>query len=146
MSNNRRSDKRGSATLEFMVLLGSPRFQTPIITSAIKQGVLGRTNRLISFDTTRTAYKTSPSIILLCCGNAFTELLPSNDMGIHKQTHASYNSSIVACIRYHGNVFTEPFPSNDRRDTRTGTQIDGRGLWSTSLRWAQVPWYTYQVS
>jgi hypothetical protein len=38
----------------------------------------------------------------------FTELLPSNDKGIHRHTphtHASDNSSTVACIRCHGNVF-----------------------------------------
>jgi hypothetical protein len=27
----------------------------------------------------------------------------------------------------------------------TYTQTDGRDLWSTPLRWAQVPWYTNQV-
>jgi hypothetical protein len=48
------------------------------------------------------------------------------------------------CIHYHGNV--------SRRlemicwDTRTDTQTDGRNLWSTPLRWAQVPWYTLQLS
>jgi hypothetical protein len=62
------------------------------------------------------------------------------------QTHASNNSSIVACILCRGKVFTEPFPSTDRRDTHRDTQPDGRDLWSTPLRRAQVPWYTYQIS
>jgi hypothetical protein len=39
------------------------------------QGVLVRTNRLLSFDTT-------PQTILHRIGNVFTELLPSNDSGI----------------------------------------------------------------
>jgi hypothetical protein len=42
--------------------------------------------------------------------------------------------------------FTEPLPCNDRRDIRTVTQTDGRDLWCMPLRWAQLPWYTYQVS
>jgi hypothetical protein len=28
-------------------------------------------------------------------------------------------------------------------DTYTDTQTDGRDLWSTPLKWAQVSWYTY---
>jgi hypothetical protein len=32
-----------------------------------KQGVLGRANRLLSFDTTLPAYKTTHPKILLCC-------------------------------------------------------------------------------
>jgi hypothetical protein len=31
-------------------------------------------------------------------------------------------------------------------DTHTDTQTDGRDFWSMPLRWAQLPWYTYQVS
>jgi hypothetical protein len=51
------------------------------------------------------------------------------------------------CIRCRGNVFTEPSPSNDRgMYIHTDTHTDGRDLWSTPLRWSQVPWYTYQVS
>jgi hypothetical protein len=55
--------------------------------------------------------------------------------------------SFYSCvwIRCRGNVFTEPLPSKDRRDTHIDTHTDGRDLWSTPLRWAQVPWYTYQV-
>jgi hypothetical protein len=50
--------------------------------STPKQEVLGRTNRLLSYETTRTPKKTTPPTILRCCGNVFTELLPSNDKGI----------------------------------------------------------------
>jgi hypothetical protein len=41
-----------------------------------------------------------------------------------------------------GRHLTEPFPCNDRRGAHTGKQTDGRDLWRTLLRWAQVPWYT----
>jgi hypothetical protein len=51
----------------------------------------------------------------------------------------------VSRIRCHGNVFTEPFPSNINGDTHTDTQTDGRDLRSMSLRWVQLPWYTYQI-
>jgi hypothetical protein len=44
------------------------------------------------------------------------------------QTHASNNSSIVACIRCRGNVFTESLTSNDRRDTHTDTKTDRRAF------------------
>jgi hypothetical protein len=47
----------------------------------MKQEVLGRTNRLFSFDTTWTAYKTTPPTILRRC-----KPLPSNDRGIHGPT------------------------------------------------------------
>jgi hypothetical protein len=74
--------------------------------------ILGRTNRLLCFDATRTAYKTTPPTIH-CCGNIYTKLLPNNDRGIHTQTHrhASNNSFVVA------RILTGPLPSNDRRDT-----------------------------
>jgi hypothetical protein len=49
-----------------------------------KQEVLGRTNRLLSFDTPWTAQKKMPLIILHCCRNVFTVMLPSNDRGIHR--------------------------------------------------------------
>jgi hypothetical protein len=44
-----------------------------------KQIFLEITNCLLSFDTTRTAYKTTRSIILHCSSKVFTEPLPSND-------------------------------------------------------------------
>jgi hypothetical protein len=82
---------------------------------------------LRSFDTTRTAEKTRPPVILLCRGNMFTDLLPSNGKGIHRQTHTFsfdmnvthrnhrvqlFYSSIFACIRCRGNVYTKRLPSN----------------------------------
>jgi hypothetical protein len=60
-------------------------------------------------------------ICFRCRDNGFTEPLPSNERKVH---------------------FTELLPSNDMRNTRTHTQADERYLWSTPLRWAQVPWYT----
>jgi hypothetical protein len=54
--------------------------------TSFKQEILGRTNRLLSCDTTRTAWKTMPLIILHCRENVSTELLPSNDRGIHRPT------------------------------------------------------------
>jgi hypothetical protein len=43
--------------------------------------ILGRTNRLLSFDTTRTAQKTMSQTIHSYGGNVFTEPLPSNVTG-----------------------------------------------------------------
>jgi hypothetical protein len=49
------------------------------------------------------------------------------------------------CLAMKGGIhFAEPLSSNDRRDTHT--QTDGRDLGSRPMRWAQVPWYTYQIS
>jgi hypothetical protein len=48
---------------------------------SVKQEILGRTSSLLTFDTTRTAYKTTPPTILCCHGNVFTEFLPSSDGG-----------------------------------------------------------------
>jgi hypothetical protein len=75
-----------------------------------------KTNRLLSFDTTRTAQKTTPPTILRVRRNVFTELLPVNDRGLHRQTHRHKhgNPSTVWGIRRRGNVFTEPLPSNER--------------------------------
>jgi hypothetical protein len=62
------------------------------VTSNRKQEVLGRTNRLLSFNTTCAAYETMFQTIPLllhvhadcqCRGNVFTMPLPSNDRGIH---------------------------------------------------------------
>jgi hypothetical protein len=55
--------------------------------------VLGRTTHLLSFDTILTAHKaTSPSILLLLVQSLqrFTKPLPSNDMGLHTQTHRMF--------------------------------------------------------
>jgi hypothetical protein len=61
--------------------------QKSIIHVELLQEVLGRTNRLLSFDTKRTAYKTMRPTILLslrrrCHGEVVTEPLPSNDRGM----------------------------------------------------------------
>jgi hypothetical protein len=48
-----------------------------------EQEVLGRTNRLLSFETTRTAQKVTPPTILLLL-RVFSS--PSNDMWMHIQT------------------------------------------------------------
>jgi hypothetical protein len=53
----------------------------------LKKLVLGRTNRPLSFDTTWIVWKTTPQTILLCRGKVYIKPLPSNDMGIHRQTH-----------------------------------------------------------
>jgi hypothetical protein len=37
-------------------------------------------------------------------------------------------------------------PSKDRRDAHPDTRTDGRYLWRTPLRWAQVPWYTVHTT
>jgi hypothetical protein len=73
--------------------------------------ILGKTNRLLSFDMTWTAKKTTPATIIRCRGNVFTELLPTKDRGIHRdpqtllwwnttaqKNDASNNSSIVAFV------------------------------------------------
>jgi hypothetical protein len=49
------------------------------------QEVLGRTNRQLSFYTTMDAHITTSPRILRCRGKVFTELLPINDSGIHRQ-------------------------------------------------------------
>jgi hypothetical protein len=86
----------------------------------LKQEVLGRTNRLLSFDMRGSVHKITAPTILTCGRKDFTELLPGNDRGDTRtdpQTHASNNSSIVAWIRCYGNVFTESLPSNEKRNT-----------------------------
>jgi hypothetical protein len=60
------------------------------IGSNIKTEILGGTNRLLSFYTTRTAQETTRPIVILlrvCCSNVCTEPLPSNDNVIQIQTH-----------------------------------------------------------
>jgi hypothetical protein len=57
-----------------------------------EEKALGITNHVLSFDTTRTAWKTTPPIIFLlprmflCRIKVFTEPLPSNDRLIHIHT------------------------------------------------------------
>jgi hypothetical protein len=49
--------------------------------------VLGRTDRLLSFHTTRIAYKTSPRTITRCRGNVFTDRCAATIKGTHRHTH-----------------------------------------------------------
>jgi hypothetical protein len=110
--------------------------------------VLERINCLLSFDTTLTAYKTTPPVILHCWRNMFNELLPGGGNHTDWPTNSPLiwhgpqrkcvnNSCIAACIHC-CDMFTKPLPSNDREDTHTDTQTGGRGLCSTPLRWIQV--------
>jgi hypothetical protein len=59
----------------------------------------GRTNRLLSFNMTRTAKKTRPPTILRFRGNVFTEFLPSNNSGMHRQTHRHTRRTILLLLR-----------------------------------------------
>jgi hypothetical protein len=93
--------------------------------SISKQKVVGRTHGLLSFNTTWTKYRTTSPKFIRCRGNVFTELLLSNDREVH---------------------LTEPLSSNVRRDRHAATQINGRDFLIKPLIWAQMPWYTYQVS
>jgi hypothetical protein len=63
--------------------------------------------------------------------------------GLHRKRRIQQFCYFCVRIRCHGNVLTQPLPSNDNH---TDTQTDGRDLWSTPMRLAQMPWYTYQVS
>jgi hypothetical protein len=82
---------------------------------------------------------------------------PSYDSG-RIDNDVSNNSSIATCVFVTAVTFlpshclatvrgyfyrTKPLPSNDRG---IHTQTDGRDVLITPLRWAQVPWYKYQVS
>jgi hypothetical protein len=81
-------------------------------------------------------------------GNVFTELLPSNDRGILIEPLPS-NNRVIFTKPLPSNdrmIFTVALPNNDRGDAQTNTQTDGRDTLITPLRWAQLPWYTYQVS
>jgi hypothetical protein len=74
-------------------------WEGPLLLSNNKQEVLGRSNRLLSFDMWNTQKMMRPTILLLLY-------------------------VFVATI----NIFTKPLPSNDRRGTDTDTQTDGRDL------------------
>jgi hypothetical protein len=50
------------------------------------------------------------------------------------QTHASNNSSIVACIRFGGNMFTEPLPSNEKKGIHMKTHKMMEGIYK-GYRW-----------
>jgi hypothetical protein len=97
----------------------------------IEQEVLGRTDHLLSSIWHGPHWKRRVQQFFYCwvCihyrGNVSTEPLPSNDRGI----------------------FTNPLPSNNRGiHIHTHTHTDGRHFLIIPLRWAHVPWYTYQVS
>jgi hypothetical protein len=62
------------------------------------QDVLERTTRLLSFDMTRTAWKTTPQTLLRCRGNVFTLLLPNNDRGRHRQTHRHMRLTVLLLL------------------------------------------------
>jgi hypothetical protein len=76
----------------------------------------------------------------------------------HIENDASNSSSIVACVLF---VALKFLPSRclwttrefllsrcltATEDTYMDTQNGGKDLWSRPLRWAQMSWYTYQVS
>jgi hypothetical protein len=99
----------------------------------------GRTNRLL-FPLIRhgTPQKTTPLTILNCRGNVLTQLLPSNERDIHRQTHrqeillllrvfvATGKSLPSRCLAMKGGIhFTKPLPSNYRKDTHTHKLIGG---------------------
>jgi hypothetical protein len=87
-------------------------------------------------------------------GNVFTELLLSIDKEIHRQTHRlSFNTTRTAqkmtrsTILLLSRVFIAARTYLPGRCLATiYRQTDGRDLWSTPLRLAQLPWYAYQVS
>jgi hypothetical protein len=67
--------------------------------------------------------------------------------GLHRKRLVQQFFYCCVCIRCRGNVFTEPLLSDDRGiHIQTHRLVGGIYLWSTPLRWAQLPWYTYQVS
>jgi hypothetical protein len=109
----------------------------------IKKQALGRINRLLSFDTTWIAYKTTPPTVFLCRGNIFTESLPSNDRVIHRLTnrHTRPTTILLFCVFVAAGTclpsrwlaikegyFTEPWPSSDRSDKHTDTHTDWKDL------------------
>jgi hypothetical protein len=108
----------------------------------IIQEVLRRTICPLDFDMIWAAQKMAPPTILLCCGNVFTESLPSNGSGIHRQTHrlsfdkiwtAQKMASSAFLPLLHifivgGKVFTNPLPSDGKRGIHTNTQPEGRDL------------------
>jgi hypothetical protein len=70
----------------------------PFSEKKIMQEVLGTASRLRSFDTTRTAYKTTCPTILRCCWKIFTELQNSNKTEMDVQTHSNTRPIIVVLL------------------------------------------------
>jgi hypothetical protein len=124
------------------------------------QGVLRRTNHLVSFDTTQTPKKAASPTIVCFCGNVFTELLLSHDNGMHRQTQRLFfditrtaqnmtcptitlvlrvfvagvtclSSSCLTSKR--GVHWTGPLPSNSRRYTYTYRHTD---WWEGFMKYA----------
>jgi hypothetical protein len=56
----------------------------------------------------------------------------------------AYKYSIIACVFVAAVTFLPSRCLTNDRDTHIDTRTDGRDLWRTPLRWAQV--YTYKVS
>jgi hypothetical protein len=88
-----------------------------------KPNVPARINCLLPSDVTRAAKKTTPPTIRRCHGNAFTELLPSNDKHRHPQIQKNKTNSVAFSLRAN---------STDRA-TATGRRIvvptfAGRGV------------------
>jgi hypothetical protein len=86
-----------------------------------------QTHRL-SLDKTRTIWKMTRQIILLllhvfvAAGTCLPSRCLAQDGGVH---------------------LAEPLPCDDRRDTHADIETDERDLWSTRMRWAEVPWYCH---
>jgi hypothetical protein len=103
----------GNSTLFFSVhfyLISLTRYSQTIskfvvvLTAERKARNSGRTNRLLSFDRTRTAWKTTlPEI----AAENLTEPLASNDSGIHIQIHRLMGSIYVlrSDARFHKDLF-----------------------------------------
>jgi hypothetical protein len=70
---------------------------------------------------------------------------PRYDTG-HIKNDAPNNLFIVACVFVTAVTFLPSRCLATIGDTYTDTQTDGRDFLIRPLRWAQVPWYTYQVS
>jgi hypothetical protein len=117
------------------------------------QEVLGRTNSLFSLTWHGPHWKQPVQLLFYCCvcihyrSNVSTDPLPSNDRGIFTEPSR--------CLATTG-IFTESLPRNNRvflpsrcLATREGYTYRHTDWWEfliRPLRWAQVPWYTYQVS
>jgi hypothetical protein len=130
-----------------------------------KQQVLGRTSRLLSFDTKLTLKKCLQQFCVAagtCLRNRWLSTTGHKKTDPQKdsltdwssvvmwlwslwydtgstENNAFNNFSIFANIRSRGKVLTGQFSNND---TRTDIQTDGSYLWSTHSRWAQVQLYT----
>jgi hypothetical protein len=99
----------------------------------LTQEVLGKANRLIFFDTTRTGQQTIYQRILSCRGNVSIQLLPSIDWSIQRHPKLSLRPTLLLlwrifvaertcllrrCLARNGGInVIEPLPSYDRRHT-----------------------------